>query len=453
MNYLYTNKTQKITSKSQDSASQQLEVLKLRINDSDKLVTIDSNSTIGRGESNTISINDSKISNRHLSIQKKEKGFTLRDLRSSNGTFLNGVKISEAPLNDSDKIELGSSFIEVILNDPIKKQSKLLTSNNKFWQRTLDKVPSVAKSDCSILILGPSGSGKEVLTRAIHKLSERSAGPLLSVNCSALNPSLIESELFGHLEGSFTGAIKDRKGAFEAARGGVLFLDEIGDLPLELQPKLLRALEYQEITPVGGDLPKKTDVRVIAATHKNLKQKVKEGSFREDLYYRLETLVLEVPSLSDRMEDFEQLLFHFAKKFKVSFSHNCILELKNYKWPGNIRELNNVVKRASVLYSGKQIKPEHLHDLIDDWSKLINKPGYLDIKQSLKAKQENRERSVIKDFERDLILDRLIENNGNQRKTAKELGIPKSTLHDRVNQYKSEYLKKVNDEVLNKNPQ
>jgi DNA-binding NtrC family response regulator len=365
---------------------------------------------------------------RHARIEKNESHYTLRDLRSSSGTFLNGSRIIEAFLQDGDLIEIGSHHFTFSLRstENFKSPTKgLPTSKNEPWQTQLQSIPQIAQTHFPVLILGPSGSGKEILSEAIHKNSFRRNGPLMRVNCSALTETLIESELFGHIKGSFTGAVSDRKGAFEAARGGTLFLDEIGDLPYSLQAKLLRALENNEIRPVGSDRTIKTDVRIIAATHKDLKQKITEGEFRSDLYYRLNVIQLLAPSLKERMEDFEDLLFTFAREFRIRFSPGTIEKLKRHPWPGNIRELKNSVARASVLFAGKSIEESML-------------PRILDIipceETYLKSKPTN-DLSVIKEIEREMIIKRLAANSGNQRQTARDLGMPKSTLHDKIRTY------------------
>ncbi|WP_374032992.1 sigma 54-interacting transcriptional regulator [Bdellovibrio bacteriovorus] len=195
-----------------------------------------------------------------------------------------------------------------------------IKSRNEVWNEELQTLSNVAKTEFPVLILGPSGTGKDVIAQALHENSLRDKGPFVSVNCSALSETLIESELFGHVKGSFTGAINDRKGAFEAARGGTLFLDEIGDLSYSLQAKLLRALENNEIRPVGADRNVRTDVRIIAATHQNLSEKIREGLFRSDLYFRLNVVSVAPPALALRMEDFEELLYTFARKMRVRFS-------------------------------------------------------------------------------------------------------------------------------------
>lgn len=253
---------------------------------------------------------------------------------------------------------------------------------------------------------------------------------MVSVNCSALTETLIESEFFGHTRGSFTGAISDRKGAFESARGGTLFLDEIGDLSYALQAKLLRAIENQEIRPIGSDRIIKTDVRIIAATHQNLKLKIMDKTFRGDLFFRLNVISIDVPPLSARMEDFESLLYQFAKENRVCFSYPAILKLKRHTWPGNIRELKNTVFRAAAFFPRERILEEHVDRLIETND---NEDSQMVTDFSLEA--VGLKLPMIKEIERHLILKHLKANRGNQRKTASELGIPKSTLHDRLKYY------------------
>lgn len=385
--------------------------------------------SVGRHPSNhLVFFEDEFASQKHCRIEKKaeKKGFKyiLKDLKSSNGTFLNGKEIHEAPLKSYDEIKVGNSYFKFRENLELdsKIPKEFYESKNKAWKSDLEKIPAYGATEMPVLILGPSGTGKEYVARSLHFKSPRAYGELVSLNCSAFNEQLIESELFGHLEGSFTGATKSRKGAFQQARGGTLLLDEIGDLPLSLQPKLLRALENNEIRPVGSDKAVKTDVRIIASTHKNLLKKVKDGSFREDLFYRLHALTLNPPALVDRMEDFESLLFGFAREYRIRFSPEAVEELKHHDWPGNIRELKNLVLRASVIYKNKGVQLEDVESLIGD---LKNHSPVLVAKS----------RSVVKEVEKKLILDSLQANGGNQRKTAKDLGMAKSTLHDKIKKY------------------
>lgn len=225
-------------------------------------------------------------------------------------------------------------------------------------------IEKVAPTDARVLITGPNGTGKELVAHWIHQKSDRSKSPLIEVNCAAIPSELIESELFGHKKGAFTSAIKDRKGKFEQATGGTLFLDEIGDMSLSAQAKVLRALQEGRITPVGGDKETKVDVRVLAATNKNLREEIKEGRFREDLYHRLSVILVQVPALNDRKEDIPELTAHFASKIASeqgtavkSFSEGAIAELQKIDWTGNIRELRNVIERLIIL-GGTEVSVE-----------------------------------------------------------------------------------------------
>ncbi|WP_405569393.1 sigma-54-dependent transcriptional regulator [Winogradskyella sp. Asnod2-B02-A] len=222
--------------------------------------------------------------------------------------------------------------------------------------RIKDMIDKVAPTDARVLITGPNGTGKELVAHWLHQKSERSKGPMIEVNCAAIPSELIESELFGHVKGAFTSAAKDRAGKFEAANGGTIFLDEIGDMSLSAQAKVLRALQESRIQRVGSDKDIKVNVRVVAATNKNLKKEIEEGNFREDLYHRLAVILIEVPALNERREDIPLLINYFAEKIsgeqgnaKKSFSDKAIKLLQNYDWTGNIRELRNVVERLIIL--------------------------------------------------------------------------------------------------------
>ena len=219
-----------------------------------------------------------------------------------------------------------------------------------------DMIEKVAATDARVLITGPNGTGKELVAHWLHEKSDRSAGPLIEVNCAAIPSELIESELFGHVKGAFTSAVKDRAGKFEAANGGTLFLDEIGDMSLSAQAKVLRALQESRVQRVGSDRDIKVDVRVVAATNKNLSKEIEEGRFREDLYHRLAVILIQVPRLNDRREDIPLLISHFAEQIAgqngttpKSFSNKAIKLLQEYDWTGNIRELRNVVERLIIL--------------------------------------------------------------------------------------------------------
>jgi DNA-binding NtrC family response regulator len=247
----------------------------------------------------------------------------------------------------------------VVENKLLKKKvgkNYEMIGESKGISQIKDMIDKVAPTDARVLIIGPNGTGKELVAHWLHQKSERSNGPLIEVNCAAIPSELIESELFGHIKGAFTGAVKDRAGKFEAANGGTIFLDEIGDMSLSAQAKVLRALQENKIQRVGNDRDIKVDVRVVAATNKNLKKEIEEGRFREDLYHRLAVILIKVPALNDRRDDIPILIDYFSKKIadeqgtaKKMFSKAAIKLLQEYDWTGNIRELRNVIERLIIL--------------------------------------------------------------------------------------------------------
>ena len=413
--------TQKIDLKSQQKMEKAF-LLSLNHKDQQSLPVGDF-FTVGRDLSNQLQLDDPFVSSRHVRIEKRMRGYLLRDLQSRNGTYLNGTPVVEAYLSNNDNILIGETHF---IFSKLKKQLNPLASENPAWNTQLQRLPAIANTDYTVMIIGPSGSGKEIISSWIHKNSPRQSAPFITINCSALSESLIESELFGHVRGAFTGATEDRKGAFEAARGGSLFLDEIGDLPLSLQPKLLRALENNEIRPVGSDRSIKTDTRIIAATHKNLRQKVLKKEFREDLFHRLNICRVSPPPLIERMEDFESLFYQFAKEQKVAFSFHAIEKLKNHDWPGNIRELKNLIIRAAAYFPGQRIEISNIDQLVDK----------VETDTSFHSLEETQDLPPLKEIEREMIIQKLQKYYGNQRKAAEEMKMPKSTFHDKLKVYR-----------------
>jgi len=296
---------------------------------------------------------------------------------------------------------------------------------SRRFQQVLDLANKVAKFDTSLLITGPTGVGKEVLARHIHALSPRTKGPFVAVNCTALTETLLESELFGHKAGSFTGAAKDKHGLFEEAKAGTIFLDEIGDITPAMQLKLLRVLQEGEIKRVGETRPRKLDVRVIAATNRDLDQMVSQKAFREDLYYRLQVVRIEVPPLCERQEDILPLARHFVTKCSdklglpnLQLGATCINFLIDYSWPGNIRELENAIEHAAVLCTDQMIMPEYFPTTItkgSPQSKAIEGPYH-----------------SLEEVEREHIKQVLDVTNGNRAETAKILGIGSATLYRKL---------------------
>lgn len=301
-----------------------------------------------------------------------------------------------------------------------------LVCESRAMRRVVETAAVVAPSDAPVLITGPSGAGKEVVARLIHQWSPRAHGPLVAANCAGLPESLIESELFGHTKGAFTGASEARQGFFRAAHGGTLFLDEIGELPVHLQPKLLRALESRQITPVGSDRPVEVDTRLIAATNRDLEQSMRQGRFREDLYYRLNVVELAVPPLADRYDDVLPLARQFAKEFSggpVRLSPQAAQCLLAYSWPGNVRQLRNAVQRACLLCRGDVILPEHLPPNLTALASAA--PG-----ESAAGRLGQVERATI--------LATLAECGGNRTQAAKKLGISRRALIYKIRAIESE---------------
>jgi two-component system NtrC family response regulator len=299
-------------------------------------------------------------------------------------------------------------------------------------QAVLADLKRAAATDATVLIFGETGTGKELAARAIHKNSKRAEGPFVVVNCASIPETLIESELFGHRRGAFTGATEDRKGKFEVATGGTLFLDEIAELPLALQPRLLRALQEGEIDKVGAPVPVRVDVRVVAATHRDLAARVQEGAFREDLWYRLNVIPLRMPPLRERREDLPVLVEHFLLKHSRKhgrpiprLSPPVLDRIERYDWPGNIRELENLIERLVVLIDAEEIVDAHLPEPLRQ-----ELPRFGGARVDLPAAG-----IVLEELERGLIEEALRRSQGNQTIAARFLGVTRSTLIYRMQKF------------------
>jgi DNA-binding NtrC family response regulator/pSer/pThr/pTyr-binding forkhead associated (FHA) protein len=402
--------------------------------------------TVGQSEENEVMIQDRFISGRHLQVTRCENRFRVRDLNSTNGTFListhgtfmgDGFRLIDAEVPMNTVLLMGETelIFEPVPEDPLAPPSHGIIGNDPAVRKLLELIGRVAPSTAGVLIMGESGTGKELVARALHSGSPRASQPFVTVNCAALSPALIESELFGHEKGAFTGAEAKRKGAFEEAHGGTLFLDEVGELPLELQAKLLRVLENGEIKHVGASRPFHVDVRVVAATNRNLWAEVRQGRFRQDVYYRLSVMPLHLPPLRERRGDIRMLAEHFVRIHtprdqEVKFTSAALLKLQHHTWPGNIRELRSVVRRAMLLRANSKIEPgvidfgqEHEHAMADAAGVPFELPEGLTLEQTL----EQVERRVIEntlrrhDFHRD--------------RTAKALGLSRSALFKRLKQW------------------
>ena len=304
-------------------------------------------------------------------------------------------------------------------------------------------VDQVAPARSTVLITGESGTGKELIARAIHMQSPRAARTFVTVNSSNIPSELLESELFGHTRGAFTGAVAAKKGLFEVADGGSIFLDEIGDIPPETQARLLRVLQEREFTPLGDTTPRKVDVRIVAATNIDLKEAVRQGTFREDLYYRLAVVPIELPPLRDRREDVLALAQHFIRKYNEENTRDVsdqlapevLALLEQYSWPGNVRELENVIERAVVIAPGPEVTRECLPTEIADPSKAVGSAplssgtGSLDVSRGVNFYDE------VRRFEIDIIRRALDQTGGHQSRAARLLGMNATTLNSKIKTY------------------
>lgn len=341
------------------------------------------------------------------------------------------------PINPSvlqQKIDMALLQKEEKKNEkrPVRKmeEKKMITGCSAVMQRVYNHVSLVAPTNISVLILGESGTGKEYIARMIHEKSRQASKPFVAVDCGSLSMELAPSELFGHLKGSFTSAISDKRGVFEEAEGGTVFLDEVGNLPYEVQKQLLRALQEQKVRPVGSVVDVKVDVRIIAATNENLERAIEEGRFRQDLYHRINEFSINVPPLRERIEDLEEFAYHFVKqaddelgKSIVSISDEALSILKQQKWSGNLRELRNVIRRSVLFAQNDIIMPEDL-------------PVFSQQKDAVKQEEENY--ALQPGNEKEQILSALHKSRGNKTLAAQLLQIDRKTLYNKIHLYNIE---------------
>jgi transcriptional regulator with PAS, ATPase and Fis domain len=361
----------------------------------------------------------------------RESGIVVRDLASKNGTIIGGVSIMEAHLPPHGSVTVGAATI-VLRVTGIPTEIPLWTAGrfgealggSTVMRALFAYLHQAAQTPCSVLLLGESGTGKELLAHAIHTTSLRRSGPFVVFDAGSALPELLAAELFGQVKGAFTGASADRDGVFVQADGGTLFLDEIGELPLSVQPLLLRALEQQSVLPVGSNTWRSFDVRIVAATNRDLRAEVARGGFREDLYYRLAVVTARVPPLRERKDDLELLVERFlsARREPRSILHlpaNALAQLAAYDWPGNVRELRNAVERMLLLPHAPhaaQVKDDSLGTTtsFDDVFGL----GWKDAREQ-----------VMNRFEEAFVSHKLVEHDGNVSKAAADMGVSRQFLH------------------------
>jgi DNA-binding NtrC family response regulator len=343
--------------------------------------------------------------------------------------------------NDEILIQVKRALEQKTLSEEIKRLRTEVQARDRFhniigqsaaMQRVFETIAQVSDLPANILIEGESGTGKELIARAVHFNSARASGPFIPVNCAAIPETLLESELFGYVRGAFTDARKDRPGLFREASGGVLFLDEISEMPLALQTKLLRVLEDKEVRPLGANQSEKVDTRVLSATNRNLDELVQNGKFRQDLYYRLNVIRIELPALRERRDDIPLLVQYFVEKFAAGVRRNvegiheeALAALKNYDWPGNIRELEHTIERAVLLGKGTLVGVEDLP------ASLVARGESAVVLAQAFARQ-----FTLRDLEREYIGKVLESTNGNKTEAARILGVDRTTLYRKLEEYK-----------------
>ena len=391
------------------------------------VIGLQSTVSVGADTTNQVVLEDRYVSRFHCRLLPHGGRWLLKDLASTNGTFLDGARIAEADVDAGARIRVGSAELRIEQTAP-RLQATLpgLVARDPALAPVLELLRRAAPSSLPVTILGESGTGKEVAARALHELSDRSGGPFVPLNCGAISRELAEAELFGHEKGAFTGAITSAPGAFGAADGGTLFLDEIADLPSRLQVTLLRALEAGEVKPVGAPKPRCIDVRVVCATHQDLRLRIREGAFREDLFYRLRGVTLELPPLRARPRDILPLAEHFLPPDR-SFAPDARAALLAHPWPGNVRELRHVVQLASLLSEAQVIRAYALR--FDDsppraWAPRVCEPGATAPAESTVELRGG----TLYELEELAIRAALARHGGNRRAISAELGIARSSL-------------------------
>ncbi len=393
---------------------------------------------IGSAPDADVLVKDPSMSRLHCEISMRPEGVVIRDLKSKNGTSIRGVRVMEAELTPGEPASVGRTSITLVASG--KSERVQLSAEMKFGQAVgqtpamrlmFETLRRAANADVSVMLLGESGTGKEVLARGLHEEGPRKKEPFVVFDCSAVAPTLIESELFGYTKGAFTGADKAREGLLVAANKGTIFLDEVGELPLELQAKLLRALETREVRPVGANEYQRFDARVVCATHRDLRARIAAGSFREDLYFRLAVVVVDIPPLRERKDDIPVLVERFLRgqtppKSLSDLPPNAMELLKSHHWPGNVRELWNTVTRL-VLF------PNLGQAAIQSSEAGLKLSAALDAVSHLPLR-EARE-MMVEEFEHAYLVEKLRQHNDNVTQVAATIGVSRQFLYRLLNRY------------------
>lgn len=386
-------------------------------------------------------LGDHTVSRIHARIEFDGKGFRIRDEGSKNGIVIEGIRVRDAYLPTQTRIVIGETVLAFSLaaetvDIPIAKNNRFgnILGRSVEMREIFAILKRVAPTDATVLIEGESGTGKELVAEALHHSSSRAVRPFVVFDCSSVPGNLLESELFGHVKGAFTGALRDRPGAMAEANGGTLFIDEIGELPMDMQPKLLRAIEKREIKPVGGDRRTKFDIRIISATNRDLEQEVANGTFREDLFYRLGVIRIQLPPLRRRPDDIPLLVDHFLAEIAVGdepprLSYETMDRLKNHLWPGNVRELRNFLERSVILAGAMDgaSRPLDLPAPETGSKRLSGDPDEI-LRVSLDQPFKDEKDRLISEFETRYFTRLLKKTDGNVSRAARMAGIHRKSL-------------------------
>jgi DNA-binding NtrC family response regulator len=390
---------------------------------------------VGKAPGCALVLSDGAVSRQHLELQVAESGVVVKDLNSTNGSFFGGARFSVVTVGAGAVVTIGATELKLA---PVERTHAILPSASDRFGRLLGRslrmrevfavLELVAQSDVAVLVEGETGTGKELCAEAIRGAGSRARGPFVICDLAGVSRSLIESELFGHVRGAFTGADRDREGAFAQAHGGTIFIDEIGELELDAQPRLLRALEQRKVKPVGASSYRDVDVRVIAATNRDLREEVRQGRFRDDLYHRLAVVRVTLPPLRERKEDVAFLVSAFLEGRDLQVPPETLALLCDYDWPGNVRELKNVIDRGvSLMGQGKVLEPSLLglepppgqsHGGPPSGWAAVGPEGFREAKERL-----------IAAWERDYVTQLLRRAGGNVSRAAREGGIDRVYLH------------------------
>ena len=400
---------------------------------------------VGTHEDNDVVLTDNTVSRYHLEMRVRSDGIAVKDLDTTNGTRHAGTKVGQIVLTGPSRLRLGKhTELDIV---PDEREVPLDRYEGDRFGKAIGATPAmqtlfallarVAPTEATVLLEGETGTGKEAVAESIHQASRRAGGPFVVVDCGSIPHELIASELFGHARGSYTGATSDKRGLIEVANGGTLFLDEIGELALDLQPQLLRVIDKRQVRRVGETAPVDVDIRVVAATHRDLRAMVKAGQFREDLYYRLAVVRAELPPLRERLGDLPALARHFAEEMGRSgfdLSASLLDQLARHAWPGNVRELRNVVERALSLGStGLPVDGDA--DPAPAPPRAPTGPGLAPPADVLELPFKEAKAALIEGFEREYLVHLLARHKGNISRAAAEAGIDRNYIHRLVKKY------------------